>query len=60
MTPFRSMLAEVQLAMAGGPDAAGAQDLFDGGQQPVAILHHGAVEFLAFGLLTGRVCRVSR
>ena len=36
---------------AGAPDAAGAQHLFDGGQQAVAILQHDAVELLALGLV---------
>ncbi len=45
--------AQVQLATAGGSDAAGAQHLFDGGQQPVAVLHHGAVELLALGFVDG-------
>ena len=33
--------------------AAGAQDLLDGGEQPVAVLQHDAVELLALGLVDG-------
>src|ERR1700733_3348393 len=46
-------LAEVQPAAAGGTDAAGAEHLLDGGQQAIAILHHGAVKLLAFGFFDG-------
>ncbi len=44
------MRDEIELAPA-VTDAAGAQDLFDGRQQAVAILQHDAVELLALGFI---------
>ena len=34
--------------MAGGSDAPGPQYLLDGPEQPVAVLHHGAIKLLPF------------
>jgi hypothetical protein len=37
----------------GGTDSSRSQDLFDGRQQPVAVLEHDAIKLGAFLLLNG-------
>src|SRR5579862_5345354 len=43
----------MQLAVTSGSNAAGAQDLLDGGEQAVAVLDHGAVKLLPLRFFDG-------